>query len=137
VSDALSLFGPLAAVAGAAVALVIWFLGDRRKSKAETTVAEATVQSEIDKADLDARDARLLYVQRQVDLERSFHQQQIADRDAEIERQRTELGGRDARIAALLAQVEELQTQVERVTGLLNDVRSQLTELATATNEGT
>jgi septal ring factor EnvC (AmiA/AmiB activator) len=126
----LSVLGPLAGLSAAVVALVTWYFSDRRKSKAEIEVAEATVQSQIEKKDVDAQDARLLYVQRQVDMERSFHQQQIADRDAEIARQRAELERRDQRITALLTQVDALEKQLADVTRQMTRVRSQLDELA-------
>jgi hypothetical protein len=73
VSTALSVFAPVSALAAAIVGLVTWYISDRRKSAAETTVAEATVQSDIDKRDIDAREARLLYVEKQMDMERAFH----------------------------------------------------------------
>lgn len=133
----LSVIAPLAGLSAAIVALVRWYVSDRRKSRAESEVAEATIRADIEKKDVDAQEARLLYVQKQMDMERTFHQQQIADRDAEIARQRSELERRDERITALLQQVEELQGQLTRVSESLTEVRAQLDELAHPRPEGT
>jgi septal ring factor EnvC (AmiA/AmiB activator) len=110
--------------------LALWYVKDRRKSQAESAVAVRTVESSVDLRDQDAHDARLLYVQRQVDMERAFHQQQLADRDAEIIRQREELTRRDERIASLRDQVSQLEKQLADVHQQLDSVRAQLSDLA-------
>lgn len=120
-----------AAIVGlGAPGLVAWFVRDRRKDRAATVVAEQTVESEVELKETGALEARLVYVQREMDLERGFHRQQIADRDGEIERQRAELARRDERIASLLDQVAHLEQQLADVTRQLTSVRTQLNELA-------
>jgi septal ring factor EnvC (AmiA/AmiB activator) len=126
--------GPLMAGAGAVGALVRWYVVDRRKSQAEARLTEETTGAEVDVHDTGARDARLLYVQRQVDMERAFHVQQITDRDAEIARQRAELNRRDEVIATLLRDVDRLEGQLARVTRDLNNVRAQLNDISTNPN---
>jgi hypothetical protein len=125
-----TLVGSLAGLAAALVGLVIWFLRDRRKSKAETEVAEATIRASVEKRDFDAHDARLVYVLRQVDAERAFHSQQVADRDAEIARQRSELDRRDELVAHLRAQIESLEERLTEAVEQMSHVREQLNQLA-------
>lgn len=115
--------------------LIAWFIRDRRKENAATTVAEQTVESEVEIKETGALEARLIYVQREMDLERGFHQQQLADRDAEIERQRAELVRRDERIARLLEQVGHLEGRLADMTREVTSMRDQLTELRDHTTE--
>lgn len=122
--------GPLAAGLTGLGGLISWAVKDRRKSNAESAVAERTVGSLVGLKDTDADTARQVYMQRQMDIERTFHLQQIADRDAEIERQRAELKSRDVRITSLLDQVASLERQLAEVTRQLTSVRTQLNELA-------
>jgi uncharacterized coiled-coil protein SlyX len=130
----LSYVGPIVAGVGLLGAGLRWYVVDRRKSEVETKLAEDTMQSDIDLRDTGARDARLLYVQRQVDMERSFHTQQIADRDAEIARQRAELAHRDDIIANLLHEVDRLEMQLAQMSREMSEVRSQLNDLSTRTH---
>lgn len=123
--------GPGLALVGALIGLITWYVRDRRKSLAEAELIEHTSNSDIDLHDTGARDARLIYVQRQVDMERAFHVQQIADRDAEIARQRAELAHRDERITSLLAQVDRLEAELAEMTRQMTSIRSQLNDMAT------
>jgi chromosome segregation ATPase len=106
-----------------------WWVRDRRKDAAAAEVAERTVPADVAVKEAGADEARLVYVQREMDVERSFHRQQLADRDAEIARQRAELGHRDQIIARLRDQIEELQARLDGATRQLNSVRDQLDEL--------
>jgi uncharacterized protein HemX len=110
--------------------LLVYFVQDRRKNLAAAAVAERTVDSEVELKETGAEEARLVYVQREMDLERQFHREQLADRDKEIDRQRAELARRDDRIASLLQQVAHLEGQLAEVTRQLTSVRNQLNELA-------
>lgn len=109
---------------------IVWYVRDRRKSRAEAAVAERTVGAQVDQADTGAADARLAYVQRQMDLERDFHAHQVADRDAEIHRQRAELAHRDQVIAELREEVADLQRRLAELTVQLSSVHHRLGELA-------
>jgi septal ring factor EnvC (AmiA/AmiB activator) len=136
-SVAVTWVAPGLVLAGAVLGLIRWYVRDRRKSEAEAELIEHTLDSDADLHDTGARDARLVYVQRQVDMERAFHVQQIADRDAEILRQRTELAHRDQQITSLLRQVRELERQLGEMTRQLTSVRSQLVQLAVHDNPTT
>lgn len=114
-------------VAGAAV---LWWVRDRRKDRAAATVAERTVDPEVELKETGAAEARLVYVQREMDLERAFHREQIAERDRAIEWRDAELARRDDMIARLVAQVTDLENQLAGVSQQLTAVRSQLNELA-------
>lgn len=115
--------------------LVVYFVKDRRKNLATTAVLERTVEPEVDLKETGAAEARLVYVQKEMDLERAFHQRQISDRDAEIERQRAELERRDERIAHLLEQVGRLEQQMAAMAQEVTSVRAQLTQLRDHTPE--
>jgi hypothetical protein len=131
-----TLIGSMVGLASALVGLLIWFLRDRRKSRAEAEVAEATIRASIEKRDSDAHDARLMYVLKQVDAERAFHTQQIADRDVEIARQRTELERRDELVAHLRAQIESLEQRLTEAVKQMSQVREQLNQLANTPSVG-
>lgn len=110
--------------------LVLWWLRDRRRDRAAVAVAEQTIGADVTLKDTGALEARLVYVQRSFDLERSFHVHQVADRDAEIVRQRTELAHRDQVIEELQEQVGRLQAKLADATRQPPTVRDRLGELA-------
>lgn len=129
-----TLIGPTLAAGGAAGALVRWYIVDRRKSIAEARLSEDTLGSEINLHDTSAADARLIYVQKQMDLERKFHDEQLRDRDAQIAWQRSELNHRDDIIAGLLRDVNRLETQLAQMAQDLHNVRAQLQGISTNPN---
>lgn len=106
-----------------------WYVRDRRKSRAESAVAERTVDATVDVQDTGAADARLAYVQRQMDLERNFHRQQLTDRDAEIVFQRVELSRRAEVIRDYRQEADTLQQRLCALTDQLSGVRDRLNEL--------
>lgn len=109
---------------------IVWYFRDRPKSQAEADVAERTTESQVELADTGAAEARLAYVQRQMDMERNFHSQQVADRDAEIARQRGELEHRDQVIAELRSEIDDLQERLTEALDQLSSVRDRVAELA-------
>lgn len=113
---------------------IVWWVRDRRKDRAAAEVAERTIPADVAVKEAGADEARLLYVQREMDLERAFHRSQLVDRDAEIDRQRSELHHRDQTIARLRDQVEELQRRLNDALRELNSVRDQLEELVIDTH---
>lgn len=117
-------------IAVGAPGAVVWLVRDRRKSRAETAVVERTVEAQVEQADTGAAEARLAYVQKQMDLERGFHARQVADRDAEIERQRAELAHRDRVIEELREEIDDLQRRLSEAMTQLLAVRDRVTELA-------
>jgi len=106
-----------------------WYIRDRRKSRAESAIAERTVDATVDVQDTSAADARLAYVQRQMDLERNFHRQQLTDRDAEIVFQRVELSRRAEVIRDYRQEADTLQQRLCALTDQLSGVRDRLNEL--------
>lgn len=121
-----------------ALASTAWWIRDRRKDRAAADVAERTVPAEVALKDVGADEARLVYVQREMDAERQFHRQQLADRDTEIERQRAELTHRDALIARLRIEAEDLRDRLAEATRQLASVLARLDELTDhdPTNQG-
>lgn len=110
--------------------LLAYFVQDRRKNRAASTVAERTVEPEVDLKETGAAEARLVYVQREMDLERQFHGRQIADRDAEIARQRAELDHRDALITELRAEAEQLRDQLAHAGSQIASLLERIEQLA-------
>lgn len=115
--------------------LIAYFIKDRRRNRAASEVAERTVGPEVDLKETGAADARLVYVQREMDLERQFTRQQIADRDAEIARQRDELSLRDQLIAHRDQIIAELRSEIEELQTRLTAVRDRLSELTDTPQE--
>lgn len=126
----LSVTAPLIAAGGALGALLRWYIVDRRKSDIEARLKEEALPADVNLRDSTAADARLIYVQKQMDIERAFHGQQINDRDAEIARQRAELVHRDEIIAGLLRDVARLEAQLAQMGRELTAVHTQLAHLS-------
>lgn len=116
-------------VSTAGPGLVVYFVKDRRRELAATTVAERTIEPDVEMKETGAAEARLVYVQREMDLERQFHQQQLTDRDAVIQRQRSEITYRDQVIEHRDQIIAELRGEIEELQRRLTAVRDRLTEL--------
>lgn len=112
-----------------------WWVRDRRKDRAAADVAERTMPAEVALKDVSADEARLVYVQREMDTERQFHRQQLSDRDVEIARQRGELAHRDQLIANLRVEAEDLRDRLAEATRQLASVLARLDELTAQTEE--
>lgn len=109
--------------------LVMYFVKDRRREMAATTVAERTIEPDVELKETGAAEARLVYVQREMDLERQFHQQQLSDREVVIGRQRSEIAYRDQVIEHRDQIIAELRGEIEELQRRLTAVRDRLTEL--------
>jgi ribosomal protein S8E len=97
---------------------VIWFIRDRRKSRASDEVAERTVGADVRVKDVGAYEAHIAYVERAFEVERESKDRQIADQQRQINE--LKVGRRDdaEKIAALRAEVQELKDQVQMLTTL-------------------
>lgn len=111
-------------------AAVVWVVRDRRKDRAASDIAEQTVPAEVDLKETGAAEARLVYIQREMDAERQFHHNQLADRDAEIARQRGELEHRDALIAELRAEAERLRDQLAHAGSQIASLLERIEQLS-------
>lgn len=109
-----------------------WYVRERRKSRAADEVAEQTVPAEIALRSITADDARLAYVDRAMEAERSSYRNAISERDREIDRQRAELAHRDELIATLRVEAENLRDRLAEATRQLSSVMARLDELAEA-----
>ena len=116
-------------VAAGGPSLVLYFFVDRRKNKAASAVAERTVEPEVELKEISAAETRLIYVQREMDMEREFTRRQIADRDSEILRQRTELDHRDALIAELRAEAVQLRDQLAHAGSQIASLLERIEQL--------
>jgi len=116
-------------VAAGGPGLLLYFVQDRRKNRAASTVAERTVEPEVGLKETGAAEARLVYIQREMDAERQFHRNQIDDRDAEILRQRAELDHRDTLIAELRAEAVELRDQLAHAGSQIASLLERIEQL--------
>lgn len=108
--------------------VLIWFVRDRRKTRAEADVAQGTADSEIAIKGVAALEAHLVLVERAFESERASKDRQLADQQAQISQLRADLDHKDAVIAELKSEIEELQQR-------LTSVRDRLTELTDTTPE--
>lgn len=109
--------------------VVIWYLRDRRKSRASDEVAERTVSADVRIRDVGSLEAHIAYVERAFEVERESKDRRIADQDQQIaalsgEVRRLTDKDRDnaERIGALRDEVAALKEQVTRL------ISSRLTE---------
>ena len=129
----LSLFGEvLLAVVVAALGLGTWYVKDRRKSRAETAVAERTVRAQVATQDVGALQATVAYVQEAFRVERESKDREITKLNREVE----ELTGEverltrrtqdDAeRISSMRSEIQELREQVSLLTALTQRLSGQ------------
>lgn len=108
---------------------VVWFVRDRRKSRASAEVAEGTVPAEISLANTGALSAQVAAMVEAFRVERESKDRHIKEQDQQIaeltdEVRRLKAGRRDdaERIAALRDEVADLKTQVQLL------ISSRLTE---------
>lgn len=116
-------------VAAGGPSLLLYFVVDRRKNKAASTVAERTVEPEVGLKETGAAEARLVYIEREMNAERQFHRNQIDDRDAEILRQRAELDHRDTLIAELRAEAVQLRDQLAHAGSQIASLLERIEQL--------
>ncbi len=115
----------LLAVVASALGLGTWYVKDRRKSRAETVVAERTVRAQVATQDVGALQATVAYVQEAFRVERESKDREITKLTHEVE----ELTGEverltrrtqdDAKcIATMREEIQELREQVSLLTAL-------------------
>lgn len=110
------------------VAVVVYFLKERRKNEAESSVAERTVDASVVTADAGALEAHVLAIERAFGVERTSKDRQIKALENEVrdvERRCTErttyleqeLARKDETIAALRQEIATLTAAVRRLEG--------------------
>lgn len=109
--------------------LLVYFVQDRKKSQAAGLIAERTIDAAVVVQDVGAQEARLVYAVKAFDAERESLHRQLADRDTEIDRQRTELTHRDEQLAHRDQVIAELRAEIEALQERLTAVRDRLSEL--------
>lgn len=120
-----ALFGCAAPVAG----FVGWYLRDRRKSRAESEVAERTVDADVELKDVAVQETHLAYVERTFTLERESLLRQVSSLTAENAGLRADLATRDELVQHLRAKVAEMQDQLAHLSRQTVDLRAQLDAL--------
>ncbi len=100
-------------------ALILFYLRDRRTTRAQATVAEGTTQAQIDLSSITAREAHVGLIQKAFDVERGSLQRQIDDLE---ERLQAALAERDRQRAEL----RELRGEVDRLRELVGSLTDRL-----------
>jgi chromosome segregation ATPase len=103
---------------------VIWFIRDRRKSRASDEVAERTIGADVRIRDVGALEAHIAYVERAFEVERESKDRRIADQDHQIRALQQGRADDAERIADLRAEVQELKDQVQMLTALTRRLTS-------------
>lgn len=93
-------------------AAVVWYVRDRRKSRAESEVAERTVPAKVRIEDATGLSAHIAAVEGAFMVERLSKDRHIAEQDKRIERLEATVSDRDEQIAVLRAEVAELKMAV-------------------------
>lgn len=119
---------PISAIAAAAVALLGgksgWdYLRDRRKSRAEGTVAAATVELQIDAKKLENAENRLAFTEKAWDEERRSFERRINLLERDLAEERLEGERKDQKILELERTVSSIQTQLLDVSRELAELR--------------
>lgn len=97
---------------------VIWYVRDRRKSRAESEVAERTVGADVRIRDVASLEAHITFVERAFGVERESKDRQITDLGLQVQQLRSVVHDRDEQIGMLRDEVAELKTQVSLLTSL-------------------
>ena len=100
--------------AGGAGAFVAYFK-DRRVAKAKGTVAEQTVDIEVDSNRLALVERQLAYLEKSFDTERKSLLQTITHLQHDLETEQRESAVKDTKITNLSKQVEEIQKALDAV----------------------
>lgn len=99
--------------------IITYFLVQRRRAKADATVAERTVNSTVVKADVGALEAHMLAVEAAFTMERASKDRQIAALRAEVQEVQTAC---DEKVAGLTA-------ELRRKDGIIRDLTEQVSTL--------
>lgn len=102
----------------------VWdFLRDRRKSKADGTVAAATVELQIDAKRLENAESRLAFTEKAWDEERQSLERRINLLERDLAEERLEGERKDQKILDLERTVSSIQSQLLDVSRELADLR--------------
>lgn len=112
-----------AALGGGGSGAVLSYLRDRRKSNAEGTVAEATVELQIDAKRLENAEARLALTEKAWDEERQSFERRIHALEADLQSERLEGERKDAKIIQLEARITDVQQQMLDISRELAELR--------------
>lgn len=96
----------------------IWYVRERRRSRAADEVAEQTVPAEVRIKDADALNAHIAAIERAFEVERESKDRRIADQDRQIAELKQGRADDAERIAALRGEVQELRDQVTLLASL-------------------
>lgn len=115
-------------LAGVVIAVVggrsLWeYLRDRRKAKAEGTVAAATVELQIDAQRLENVQSRLAFTEKAWDEERQSLERRINLLERDLAEERLEGERKDQKILELQQTVTQIQNQLLNVSRELADLR--------------
>jgi septal ring factor EnvC (AmiA/AmiB activator) len=104
--------------------IVLWYLRDRKKDKAASTVAEGTVEADVRLKALSADQALVAYMEMAFASERAAKDRTIAEQNGQIQRQeqeiedlRSDVQAQKAMIRRLNQKCDNLAAELTRLTG--------------------
>lgn len=89
----------------------LWYVRDRRRSKASSRVAEGTVGADIAKGEIGAFDVHVAYIERAFAAERQSMQRQISGLTNEVNDLRGQVQGQREEIEALRGQLSRIDNE--------------------------
>lgn len=106
--------------------IVMFYLRDRRKNKAETHLAERTVDAQVDLSSISAIEAHIGLVERAYKAENDSLRRRLADCENDLADARSEA-------AELRAKLVSVQQELEQVRGKVDELNTQITALLEGT----
>lgn len=108
--------------------LILFYVRDRRKTRAEAKVLEGTTQSQIDLSSISAVEAHVAFVERAFEAERASNQRQIADLKEELREAEAVATRQRIELEKVRSELERLRGQVEFLNGELAAAMKRLDE---------
>lgn len=106
--------------------IIMFYLRDRRKNKAETVVAERTVEAQVDLSSISAIEAHIGLVERAYKAENDSLRRRLTDCEADL----TES---ERQVEELRAKLKSVQEELEAVRGKVDELNAQITTLLEGT----
>ena len=107
-------------------ALLLYWLRDRRRARADASVQEGTVGTRIGRTGVEYLEAQVIAMARAFDEERDSKDRRISDLSKEVRQLRQDVSDRDGLITGLRDQLEEMREQMEQMRDRMAALSEQL-----------